>query len=285
MNVYQIVTSRIIDQLEKGTIPWKQPWMRIGGQVGAYNRVTKKSYSILNQMLLMEKGAGEYATKKQWQSLGGQIKEEENPYIVVFWKLQKFEEETEEGETLERTVPLLRYYRVYHISQIDGVAPLPVKEIPEKEGIKAGDELIKDYVIREGIRFDDEGSDRAFYSLTTDSIVVPNIGQYNIAEEYYSTTFHEMAHSTGHPNRLGRNLTHPFGSDRYAREELIAEIASCMLMNQIDMEIPKTFENSVAYIDGWTRAMEEDPKLIVNAAIQAEKAVKYIMNDYSSIDA
>lgn len=277
MNVYQIVTRRILDQLEKGTIPWKQPWMRIGGQVGAYNRVTKKSYSILNQMLLMEKGPGEYATKKQWTSLGGKIKEEETPYIIVFWKLQKVEEETEEGETIERTVPLLRYYRVYHISQVEGVEPLPKKEIPEKEGIRAGDELIHAYVDRENIPFNDRGSDRAFYSLTRDSIVVPNIDQYDIVEEYYSSAFHELAHSTGHPNRLGRNLTHPFGSDIYAKEELIAEIASCMMMNQMSIEIPEIYENSVAYLDGWIRAMEEDPKLIVNAAAQAEKAVRYIL--------
>lgn len=277
MNVYQIVTDRIIAQLEKGVVPWRQPWTKIGVQVGAYNRITHKSYSILNQMLLMEKGPGEYATKKQWISLGGKIKDGEKSNVAVFWKLQKFEEETEEGEILEKTVPLLRYYRVYHVSQVEGVEALPVKEIPKKEGIKAGDALIHDYMDREHIRFDNSGSDQAFYTLTMDAIVVPDIGQYTVTAEYYSTVFHEMGHSTGHSRRLNRNLTHPFGSNMYGKEELIAEITSCMLMNHLSIENTETFTNSVAYIDGWIEAMQEDQKLIISAATQAEKAVRYIL--------
>lgn len=77
-----LVTDRIIEQLEKGVIPWQKPWT--GVRSGAYNRISKKSYSLLNQMLLKHKG--EYATFKQWQDLGGHVRKGEKSKIVVFRK-------------------------------------------------------------------------------------------------------------------------------------------------------------------------------------------------------
>ena len=92
-NVYEMVTDRIIEQLENGVIPWEKPWT--GVRDGAYNRVSKKSYSILNQMLLKYKG--EYATFKQWQELGGHIRKGEKSEIIVFWKIYPIEEVQEDG--------------------------------------------------------------------------------------------------------------------------------------------------------------------------------------------
>ena len=82
-SVYEMVTDRIIEQLENGVIPWEKPWT--GVRSGAFNRVSKKSYSLLNQMLL--KNEGEYATFKQWTELGGKIRRGEKSEIIVFWKV------------------------------------------------------------------------------------------------------------------------------------------------------------------------------------------------------
>ena len=105
-SVYELVTDRIIEQLEKGVIPWQKPWT--GVRSGAYNRISKKSYSLLNQMLLQHKD--EYATFKQWQDLGGHVRKGEKSEIVCFWKIQPVEEEQEDGTKAVKQIPLLRYY-------------------------------------------------------------------------------------------------------------------------------------------------------------------------------
>lgn len=278
MNVYQIVTGRIIKELEKGLIPWRKPWIDIRLQSGAYNRVSKKPYSLMNQMLLGLEG--EYATYKQWNALGGTLKENARSEIVVFWKMQVIQEEKENGEIEEKQIPFLRYYRVFHISQIDGIEPLPKPEIPQVEGIKAGDQLIEEYASREKIQIKETISNEAFYNPRKDMIVIPQKGQFQEINEFYSTIFHEMVHSTGHSTRLNRDTMGKasFGTNLYSREELVAETGSAMLMNIVGIETPGTFNNSAAYIQSWITHLQQDEKLIVTASAKAEKAVRYILN-------
>ena len=278
LNVYQIVTGRIIKELEKGLIPWRKPWIDIRLQSGAYNRVSKKPYSLMNQMLLGLEG--EYATYKQWNALGGTLKENARSEIVVFWKMQVIQEEKENGEIEEKQIPFLRYYRVFHISQIDGIEPLPKPEIPQVEGIKAGDQLIEEYASREKIQIKETISNEAFYNPRKDMIVIPQKGQFQEINEFYSTIFHEMVHSTGHSTRLNRDTMGKasFGTNLYSREELVAETGSAMLMNIVGIETPGTFNNSAAYIQSWITHLQQDEKLIVTASAKAEKAVRYILN-------
>lgn len=115
-NVYQMVTDRIIAELEKGRIPWKRCWS--GSRSGAYNRISKKPYSLMNQILLGQSGA--WATYKQWQESGGHIRKGEKASFVTFWKMQPYEETNADGETEVKQIPLLRYYNVFHISQVEG---------------------------------------------------------------------------------------------------------------------------------------------------------------------
>lgn len=124
-NVYQMVTDRIISELEKGMIPWERPWNGI--RAGAFNRVSKKPYSIMNQMLL--KYTGEYATFKQWQELGGHIRKGEKSETIVFWKVLEIEEENEKGQKEKKSIPLLKYINVFHISCIFRLNSAPFSEI------------------------------------------------------------------------------------------------------------------------------------------------------------
>lgn len=278
-SVYQMVTDRIIAELEKGNIPWRKPWTGI--RSGAYNRISKKSYSLLNQLML--KHEGEYASYKQWQSIGGKVKKGEKSEIVVFWKMFPIEEKGEDGKPVKKIIPLLRYYNVFHISQVDGVKPLEKPDITEIESIDSADQVIIDYIIREGIMFQNtKPSDQAFYSPTRDAVVVPMKEQYEHINEYYSTTFHELVHSTGHETRLNRmtkGKNAAFGSEIYSKEELVAEIGSACMLNTIGIETPKTFKNSAAYIQSWLHALRDDARLIVSAAGKAEKAVKFILGE------
>ena len=276
ISVYQLVTDRIIAELKKGNIPWKKPWTGI--RSGAYSRSTGKPYSILNQMLLMK--PGEYLTYKQAQAAGGTIKKGEKSQIVVFWKPLEVTKENDDGSSTKEMIPILKYYNVFHIDQCEGVKPRfaqedfrPVNPITEAEAVLSG------YSERSGCSIRNERQDRAFYRPSTDCIVLPMREQFPQIAEYYSTAFHEATHSTGHTSRLNRlNTSAFFGSEDYSKEELIAEMGSSILMNELGIETPDTFRNSAAYIQGWLKALEDDSRLIVSAAGKAEKAVRLILN-------
>ena len=278
-SVYEMVTDRIISQLENSVIPWEKPWTGI--QSGAYNRISKHSYSLLNQMLL--KHEGEYATFKQWTELGGHIKKGEKSEIVVFWRLQPIEEETDDGTKQIRQIPLLRYYNVFHISQVDGIKPLENKAFTELEPIENAEKVLNEYLTREHLTLEHTASNEAYYSPSRDLIHLPLMEQFKNQAEYYSTAFHEVTHSTGHKsrlNRLGEDLKiASFGSEDYSKEELVAEIGSANLLNMLGIETDRSFRNSTAYIQSWLSVLKSDVKFIVSASSKAEKAVKYILNE------
>lgn len=279
INVYEMVTTRIIEQLEKGLIPWERPWT--GVRSGAFNRVSKKSYSLLNQMLL--KHDGEYASFKQWQELGGKVRKGEKSEIVVFWKWLEVAETKEDGEIEIKNIPYLKYINVFHISQVDGVEPLPKEELNEIEPIEHAEKVLADYWERESIRVEHTRSNKAYYSPTRDLIHLPLFEQFITASEYYGTAFHESVHSTMKANRCNREEERKgklvaFGSEDYSKEELVAEIGSATLMNIIGIETNHSFRNSTAYIQSWIKVLKNDVKFIVSASSRAEKAVDYIMN-------
>lgn len=280
-NIYQAITDRIIAQLEEGQIPWHKPWIA-SGSIGAFNRISKKPYSMLNQMMLQHDG--EYATFKQWSDLGGKVKKGEKSEIVVFWKPTQITETTKNGNTVTKTIPILRYFSVFHISQVEGVEPLKRDEQSfTHEPIEEAEQIKRSYAEREHLRIMEVNSDRAFYSPSSDYIQIPSKEQYEDIHEFYSTLFHEMIHSTGHASRLNRfdqnAQAAAFGSSEYSKEELVAEIGAAALINLVGIETIKTFKNSAAYIQNWLRVLRNDNKFIVSASGKAEKAVKFILGE------
>lgn len=279
-SVYELVTERIIEQLENGVIPWERPWT--GVKSGAFNRISKKSYSLLNQMLL--KYDGEYATFKQWSDLGGHVRKGEKSEIIVFWKIQPIEEKQEDGTKKVKQIPLLKYFNVFHISQVDGVEPLPADDLNDIEPIEKAENILHDYWTREDITVEHIASNKAYYSPSCDLIHLPLFEQFKEANEYYSTAFHESVHSTMKESRCNRAEERKgklvaFGSEDYSKEELIAEIGSASLMNIIGIETKKSFRNSSAYIQNWLSVLRNDVKFIVSASSKAEKAVSYILGE------
>lgn len=285
-NVYQMVADKIVEQLNKGIIPWQRPWHGVTtAEGGAINYCSRKPYSLLNQMLLMK--GGEWLSFKQIQDLGGRIKKGEKGSFVVFYKQLTIKDGKTESEDVDvnelKTIPLLRYYNVWHISQTEGIeSKLPAQEEePQPEYLDEQERIIEAYVQRSGLKFhNDRPSNRAYYSPMTDEVVVPKLTQYKERAEYYSTTFHELTHSTGAAKRLNRkgitSSVAAFGSELYSREELVAEMGAAMLCNVTGIDCAKAFKNSVAYIQGWASHIKNDSKMFVIAAGQAEKAAKYI---------
>jgi len=277
-NVYQIVTDRIITELEKGVVPWHKPWT--GTQSGAYSHSTGKPYSLLNQLLLGR--PGEYITWSQVKAEGGNVRQGEKSSVVVFWKPQKVKErDTETGEEREKLIPILRYFNVFHIDQCEGIkAKYAKRPLEAFQPIERAEMVQMAYVSREGVRLSYVAGDRACYSPSADRVTLPLREQFQSADEFYSTLFHELAHSTGHRSRLNRftgSGCAAFGSNDYGKEELVAEIAAASILNVCGIETRSSFQNSASYIDNWLRAIRGDNRLIVSAAGKAEKASNLIL--------
>lgn len=284
--VYQMVTDKIVEMMSKGIIPWHKPWSLAGSEEEvAINYVTRKPYSLVNQWLLME--PGEYLTFKQVTALGGKVKKGAKSSFVVFFTqvaYKKINEQTKEEE--EKSYPLLRYYNVFHIKDTEGINSKinriegEIKDVPMCD---EADSAIEAYIkSQETLKFqNNKPSDRAYYSPSEDKVVVPMAGQYTDIAEYYSTTFHELVHSTMTAERCDRKQggVSFFGSTNYSREELVAEIGSAMICSNFSFDTKKAFRNSVAYIQDWAKHLKNDPKAIVVASSKAEKAVRYILGE------
>lgn len=276
INVYQVVTDKIIAELEQGRIPWEKPWTGAGN--GAWNRVTGKPYSYINQLLLGK--PGEWLTYKQATEAGGKVRKGEKASVCVFWK--QIPVEDEDGKT--KLVPMLRYYNVFHIDQCEGIEQKHHKEdedgnAVEFDPIEEAEEVLSNYLTREGIKLENVKGDKACYRPSHDDIILPRRDQFAQAEEYYSTAYHEATHSTGHKDRLNRIKSTHFGSGEYSREELVAEMGSAMSLNRLGIETKHSLRNSVAYIQSWLSVLKEDNRAVVYASSRAEKAVKLIFGD------
>lgn len=274
-DVYQMITDRILEQLEQGTIPWHKPWT--GGIDGAYNYTTKKSYSVLNQMILAHADA--YLTFKQVQDLGGKVKKGAKAEIVTFWKILPVDDVDKDGNKIKKNIPFLRYYPVFWIGDTEGIERKDIKRT-ELDPIEEAEKIVDTYMNSDNHPTLERSktSDKAYYSPSLDKVVVPEIGQFTEISEYYSTLFHELTHSTGSKTRLNRiTETAHFGSEEYSKEELVAEIGAATLVNMAGIETQKSFKNSAAYIQGWSKALRENKKMIVEASGKANKAVNYIL--------
>lgn len=275
MTVYELVTNRIISELENGVVPWRKPWVS-GGL--PKNFVTKKAYRGINCLLLHLSGFVEpyYLTFQQIKKLGGSVKGGSRSQIVVYWNWIESKTETDsKGEPVVH--PLLKYYRVFNIEQVTGITyESAVKQFNEFEKNDQCEGIVTGYVDRPEIT---NLKQQAFYNPAADIINLPVKESFASSQEYYATLFHELVHSTGHSKRLNREGVkdlNDFGSEIYSKEELIAEIGASFLCARAGIE-NQTFKNSVAYIQGWLSVIKKDSKFLIHSATKAQKAADYIL--------
>ena len=270
--VYEQITDRIISMLEAGTVPWRKPW---NVQTGLpRNLVTKKAYRGINTFLLhaMSYESPYWLTFRQAQELGGTVRKGEKACPVVFWR--QLEVEDKESHEIEK-IPMLRFYYVFNTAQVDGLKNIPVMvETPATISTTA-EEIVALMPKRPEIK---HGLAKAFYSPGVDIVAMPDRARFDTEAGYYATLFHELTHATGHASRLNRpTLTESagFGSNPYCREELVAELGAAFLCGHAGIE--NTIQNSAAYLQNWLEALQNDNKLIVQAAAQAQKAADFIL--------
>jgi len=303
-DVYQIVTDALLAKLEAGTIAWRKPWHEMGAP---RNYVSGRFYSGINSFLLNMTGCVPYfLTFKQAKALGGSIRQGAKSYPVIFFKmLTKKEGAATPAPTAgqpadDKKVPLLQYYRVFSVEDVVGVEiKLPeVVAKPEHEPVAACEAVVANWSDKPKITHMQQ---RAYYSPLLDYVNMPKPESFHSAPEYYATLFHELGHSTGHPTRLNREgITEAikFGSQNYAREELVAEMSAAFLCAFTGIA-PQVIDNSAAYLVSWLgklnpdqknavkdsdayrafwiEKLKEDKKLVVQAAAAAKKAAEYIL--------
>jgi len=271
---YEVITARILEALDKGEVPWRKPWSLPKGI--RPQSVSGHAYRGINTLLLGLSGYADprWLTFRKAKELGGNVKKGQKATPVVLWK--PITKESEEGE--DKTFWLLRYYSVFNVQQTEGL-DLPTIDTglpPEFDAIAEAEAIIAN--MPKAPSLDHDGGDKAYYTPALDSIHLPPRYAFEKAEEYYSTAFHELGHSTGHQKRLSRDTLKdvaPFGSGTYSKEELVAEFAASFLCHESGIE--NTIDNSAAYIQGWAKKIRSDVRLVVTAASQAQKAADYIL--------
>lgn len=270
MNVYQVITDRILESLASGMVPWRKPWHTETPK----NLVSGREYRGVN-ILLLQSAPFEspyWLTFNQARSLGGSVKKGERGCPVIFWKVS--EERDEHGEPEKSFV--LRYFTVFNAAQCQGIEVPPSAVRPEFNPIEACERIVSGFAGRPRI---DHGGDLACYVPSLDRVQLPSHQAFSSAAEYYSTLFHELTHSTGAANRLARKGIldrASFASHEYSFEELIAECGAAFLCAQGAID-NRTLDNSAAYIASWGKKLRSEPRWIVNAAAQASKAADLIL--------
>lgn len=277
-DLYQDITERVLASLEAGTAPWRKPW----SYDATPRNLDGKGYRGINPILLMlsalEGGYGSpfWMTFKQAQARGGRVRKGEHGTMIVFWRRIVVADKDEHGKDALKSVPMLRHYYVFNLEQTEDVT-LPEKVanwLPSRnhQPHAAAEALLTSYVKPPTVS---ENGSSAYYSPAKDHIVVPPRDSFATLDEFYSTLFHELGHSTGHKDRLDRKQDNTFGSHEYGREELVAEMTSTFLASETGVET--TFDNSAAYLGSWISTIKEDPRAVVVAAGQAQRAVDLIL--------
>jgi antirestriction protein ArdC len=282
--IYNMVFDSIIERLEKGICPWRKPW--VAGSDMPRNLVSKKPYRGINVFTLGMQGYASpfWVSFKQAKALGGQVRKGEKASPVVFWKPLVISEVVD-GEREEKRIFFLRYYNVFNVDQCEGIShKVPVVEVPDNFNPIANCEAIVSGM--PNAPKIEHGGGRAFYRPPADMIGMPQTETFETPEGYYSTMFHEMAHSTGHKSRLNRDEVTKavcFGDSDYSLEELVAEMTSAMLCQYAGIG-NEVIDNQAAYLQSWLKKLKDDRKMLVQAGGRAQKAFDYILDqtpDYS----
>ncbi|MDL2315602.1 ssDNA-binding domain-containing protein [Desulfovibrio sp. OttesenSCG-928-A18] len=278
--------EKIIGHLKAGTAPWQRPWHPGDAVSAPHNPASGTVYRGMNRVHLALSGYDDprWMTLRQANDNGLRILPGSKATPVVYFQFTKDQDRLgedgkpvlgEDGkpqkETVELDKPLMRLAHVFNAEQIDGMPPLELTgQSFEWEPIEKAENILS----ASGATIKHDQSNRAFYRPMTDSIHLPPRENFEEPGLYYGTALHELGHWTGHGSRMEREFG-PFGSEKYAREELRAEIASWMLGQ--DIGISHNPEQHAAYVQSWVKVLEEDPYEIVRACRDAEQIKEYVL--------
>jgi antirestriction protein ArdC len=279
IDIYQKVTETIIGQIEAGAGQYSMPWHLDGSPVARpRNPVACHVYRGINVLMLAVAArtggypSGLWATYRQWQLAGAQVREGEKGTLIVFWKIldrpaQPYIEDQEQ-DTPRRIVA--RGFWVFNAAQVDSYVPVKVPVLSESER----DTEAEQFCVKLGIETRFEG-DEACYHPVHDRIQMPPFDRFKDAPAFYATLLHEAAHASGALHRLNRDLSGRFGSEAYAMEEMVADWASAMACGTLQIT-PEPRTDYASYIGSWLKVLRGDKRAVFAAATQAQKVVDWM---------
>jgi antirestriction protein ArdC len=280
-DVYERVTSQIVNAIDQGVTSWRMPWHTSGRfAFSPINAVTHKPYRGVNVLALWavarSKGyeRGEWATYNQWQERGAQVRKGEKSASVAFWKFANESAESQDGEqelTGRSRLVFCRLYSVFNASQVDGYTPKPDAGVPIEKRIESAEAFFG----RVPARLAHQGN-RAFYSPADDTITLPPFAAFFTPVDYYSTRAHETGHWTSAAGRCNRELGRRFGDNAYSMEELIAELTAAFTLAHLGLSTEPRPDHA-QYIVSWLKVLKADNRAIFTAASKAQQAADYIV--------
>ncbi|PXA97192.1 antirestriction protein ArdC [Nostoc sp. 3335mG] len=281
-SLYAEVTARVIAELEQGRLPWVQPWdVAACGCAMPANAVTGRRYSGINVLILWAAVIeGRYAsqrwlTYRQAQAAGGNVRKGERGTTVCYADRFTPRDEAERARDEDREarqLAFLKRFTVFNVGQCEGL-PEPLTELPELPAEAEILPQVRSLIDASGADFR-VGGGEAYYSPGGDYVAVPPQTAFGESINWYRTALHELGHWTGHGSRLDRNQRGGFGSADYAREELVAEMASAFAC--ASLAIRPTVRHA-DYIGSWLAVLREDEKAIFRAASAASKAADHLL--------
>lgn len=272
---FEEMTARIVSQLEKGVVPWRRTWNQISMGT-ARNHFTGYTYRGINRFMLDGFEVPRFATFHQISGAGHRVKKGAKSLPIYFWKMLFFDADgkrVEMKKEAEKVVPFVSEYRVFNVLDIEGFTVEMFKE-EKPEAMPARIEECE--AILNGNLHEVTKGEPA-YSPLLDKLFMPTISEFESPEKFYHTYFHELSHWTGHSSRLNREIRNSFGSEKYSREELIAEMSASFLAAHCGIVVEDLVENTAAYLQSWINALHGDVRLLMTAASAAEKAANFLL--------
>ena len=269
MDIAQLITDRIIAELEQGTAPWVKPWSE---DCESYNPISGTVYRGMNQLWLGMMGMGRsnaWLTFKQASDAGLSVKKGSKGVPIIFWKQLSISKKDDLGNDVNATIPMLKHYFVFNADDIEGAT------FSKQGGTLEGsiDSRVQSVIDRLQLANGVQTASAAYYQATKDLIGMPALSSFRSLADYHATLLHEAVHATGHASRLDRKLANKFGSEAYAFEELVAELGAAMLCMKtgIDGQL-----QHASYIESWLKVLKQDKNAIIKAASKAQAAMDHL---------
>lgn len=283
------ISDIFYEAVEKDLAPWSKPWKAEDFKYNSHNPMSKSAYKGNNALLLetlkLTKGynSNAWLTFNQIKELGGNIEKGSKSAPVVFYsKLKKTDEElAKDGKNEYKFI--LKKYSVFNLDQVKGLSEEKLSKLKSDEEELAKNEFLtinecEEILNKADVKILNSPQSRAFYMPEQDEIHLPLKEQFSSLEAYYSVAFHELGHSTGHKDRLDRDLSGKFGTEKYAKEELRAEIYSFLQAKELGIDY--NLENHQSYVKSWTKEFKDKREEIYEAVKDSLKMVEYVRENY-----
>jgi antirestriction protein ArdC len=276
-DIYTRVTNEIVAAIEAGAGSWTMPWHHDGSAISRpVNAGTCKTYrgsNILSLWIAAQAAgytSGRWASYRQWQALGAQVRKGEQATTIVFWKINQRGEDADDGDHEQegrgRARMFARGYSVFNEAQVEGYAAPSIDLLSDEARLQNADAFWSNL----GIVTRHSGNE-AYYVPSEDRVQMPEFAQFKDPAGYYGTLYHEGLHATGAAHRCDRDLAGRFGSDRYAAEEAIADLGAALIM--ADLGIAHHPRPDIA---SWLKVLKADARAIFTLASKAQAAADWM---------